>query len=88
MREIAKKIALFLFVAVSDNIPVVRDFDSNLYAREFNKGFMIGWFEAEAKAAFQDGTIPKNWSKSLTYDWKHLSKFILYYFKVYKLILL
>lgn len=62
-------------IGIDENLPCVRDFDSYTYAREYEKGFMIGWFEPEAKPAFLKGKIPKDWKKYLRYDWKHISKY-------------
>lgn len=60
---------------VTDNLPCVRDFDSYTYAREYNRGFMIGWFEPEAKPAFVDRKVPKDWKKYIKRDWKHIGNF-------------
>ncbi|XP_034237226.1 pyruvate dehydrogenase phosphatase regulatory subunit, mitochondrial-like [Thrips palmi] len=57
---------------VNSNLPCVRDFDSSIYAREFNGGVLVGGFELEAKPAFTDGLgIPKNWKERDTSDWTH-----------------
>ena len=48
-------------------LPCIRDFDSGSYARQYNDELLIGWFESEAKAAY-DGEVPKNWMKDLKQD--------------------
>lgn len=52
-------------------LPCVRDYDSSSYSRQFNDEMLIGWFEQEARAAF-DGNVPKNWMKDLKEDLPHL----------------
>ncbi|KAL2740406.1 hypothetical protein V1478_000547 [Vespula squamosa] len=58
------------------NLPCVRDFDSNSYIREWQGGLLVGWFEAEAKPAFENGLVPsKNWTQHVKDDpihWKPL----------------
>ncbi|KAH1023474.1 hypothetical protein HUJ04_012674 [Dendroctonus ponderosae] len=44
-------------------LPVVRCYDSYTYAREYQNGLMVGWFEPEAKPAFEKGRVPKDWPK-------------------------
>ncbi|XP_055609553.1 pyruvate dehydrogenase phosphatase regulatory subunit, mitochondrial-like isoform X2 [Uranotaenia lowii] len=49
-----------------DLLPCVRDFDSNLYARQLNDEMLVGWFEKEAKPAFENiKDIPKKWKGHL-----------------------
>lgn len=54
-------------------LPCVRDYDSSSYTRQFNDEMLIGWFEPEARAAF-NGQVPKNWMKDLREDFPHLEK--------------
>lgn len=57
---------------VPHNIPYVRDFDSAIYIRELNGGFMVGGFEPTAKPAFtQHHFIPDDWKNTLPSDWDH-----------------
>ncbi len=39
---------------VSKNLPVLRDLDGLLYAREWSGGMLVGGFELEAKPCFVD----------------------------------
>lgn len=57
-----------------DSLPYIRDFDSNLFIRQYEAGFMVGGFERNAKAAFVDEKIPFDWKDKLTQDWNHFSK--------------
>lgn len=57
-----------------DSLPYIRDFDSNLFIRQYEGGFMVGGFERNAKAAFVDEKIPVDWKDKLTQDWNHFSK--------------
>ncbi|CAG9759384.1 unnamed protein product [Ceutorhynchus assimilis] len=57
---------------MKDSLPIVRDNDSHTYAREYNGGLMVGWFEKEAKPAFEKGQVPKDWEKFVKRDIKHL----------------
>ncbi|KAK2577534.1 hypothetical protein KPH14_003619 [Odynerus spinipes] len=58
------------------NLPCVRDLDSYSYMREWQGGLMAGWFEAEAKPAFENGLVPsKDWKRYIKDDsirWKPL----------------
>ncbi|XP_050540511.1 pyruvate dehydrogenase phosphatase regulatory subunit, mitochondrial-like isoform X2 [Daktulosphaira vitifoliae] len=57
---------------VNDDLPCLRDFDSHIYAREYNSGFLIGGFEKVAKPAFLNtALIPADWKKDMPQDWKH-----------------
>lgn len=57
---------------MNETLPIVRDYDSHTYAREYNNGLMIGWFEPEAKPAFEKGKVPKDWEKHINVDLKHI----------------
>lgn len=47
-------------------LPCVRDYDANLYARQLGNEVMIGWFEKEAKPAFENiKDIPREWKAHL-----------------------
>lgn len=60
---------------ISTDLPCIRDFDSCIYAREYNSGFLIGGFEKTAKPAFLNmKLIPPDWKKDMPIDWKHFSK--------------
>lgn len=48
-----------------------------MYAREYNGGLMVGWFEKKAKPAFEKGTVPKDWEKHVKQDMDHFRKIIL-----------
>ncbi|ENN74249.1 hypothetical protein D910_03538 [Dendroctonus ponderosae] len=52
-------------------LPVVRCYDSYTYAREYQNGLMVGWFEPEAKPAFEKGRVPKDWPKHVKQDLSH-----------------
>uniref|UniRef100_A0A182Y4M7 Uncharacterized protein n=1 Tax=Anopheles stephensi TaxID=30069 RepID=A0A182Y4M7_ANOST len=56
-----------------DNLlPCIRDFDSNLYARQYDQSLLIGWFEKDAKPAFEETKdIPKAWQDHLQEDHGH-----------------
>nr|XP_022914897.1 pyruvate dehydrogenase phosphatase regulatory subunit, mitochondrial-like isoform X1 [Onthophagus taurus] len=60
------------FLNIDENLPCVRDYDGYTYAREYNGGFMIGWFEKEAKPAFSGKQVPKNFKEHVKCDWNHL----------------
>lgn len=58
---------------VEDTLPIVRDFDSNTYIREYNGLFLVGWFENEAEPAFKDHkAIPIDWMRHLKIDTEKL----------------
>lgn len=66
---------------VPHDLPYVRDYDSSLYIRELNGGFMVGGFEPEAKPAFTNyRLIPENWKSTLPTDWDHFSEYPLQVF--------
>ncbi|XP_053671526.1 pyruvate dehydrogenase phosphatase regulatory subunit, mitochondrial-like [Anopheles nili] len=56
-----------------DNLlPCIRDYDANLYVRQFDQSLLVGWFEKEAKPAFENTKdIPKAWQKHLHQDHDH-----------------
>uniref|UniRef100_A0A182NZF8 Pyruvate dehydrogenase phosphatase regulatory subunit, mitochondrial n=1 Tax=Anopheles epiroticus TaxID=199890 RepID=A0A182NZF8_9DIPT len=56
-----------------DNLlPCIRDYDSNLYARQYDQSLLVGWFEKEAKPAFEETKdIPKAWQEHLQEDHSH-----------------
>ncbi|XP_017770597.1 PREDICTED: pyruvate dehydrogenase phosphatase regulatory subunit, mitochondrial-like [Nicrophorus vespilloides] len=61
---------------LEEGLPCVRDYDSNSYIRQSGSGFLLGWFEQEAKAAFDDHpAIPKNWRHYLQHDWAQFENF-------------
>lgn len=57
------------------SLPIVRDYDAHTYARQYENGLMVGWFEKEAKPAFKEGKVPKNWQSHVEKDFKHFSKY-------------
>ncbi|XP_065165300.1 pyruvate dehydrogenase phosphatase regulatory subunit, mitochondrial-like [Atheta coriaria] len=58
-----------------ETLPCVRDFDSFAYCRDFGTGFLCGWFEPEAKAAFNESaTIPRDWQNHIKHEWKYFDK--------------
>ncbi|XP_020711811.1 pyruvate dehydrogenase phosphatase regulatory subunit, mitochondrial-like isoform X2 [Athalia rosae] len=58
---------------LNSNLPCIRDFDSYSYARQWQGGLMVGWFEREAKPAFgREGNVPENeWHRHLKDDPSH-----------------
>ncbi|XP_061497155.1 pyruvate dehydrogenase phosphatase regulatory subunit, mitochondrial isoform X2 [Anopheles gambiae] len=56
-----------------DNLlPCIRDYDSNLYARQYDQSLLVGWFEKDAKPAFEETKdIPKAWQEHLQDDPGH-----------------
>ncbi|KAL3289639.1 hypothetical protein HHI36_023048 [Cryptolaemus montrouzieri] len=59
---------------VDESIPIVRDFDSNTYIREYDGGFMVGWFDNEAQPVFEDhNTIPVDWITHLKLNMEKLN---------------
>ncbi|XP_001607504.2 pyruvate dehydrogenase phosphatase regulatory subunit, mitochondrial [Nasonia vitripennis] len=59
-------------MVTSLNLPCVRDFDSYSYMREWQGGILAGWFEPEAKPAFEGSQIPNsNWKQHLKVDSNH-----------------
>lgn len=58
---------------VEDNLPSVKDYDNHTYAIAHKQCLRIGWFEKEAKPAFGNFRIPKDWKKHLQEDLRHLS---------------
>ncbi|KAK9745982.1 Aminomethyltransferase folate-binding domain [Popillia japonica] len=63
------------FLNIDEDLPCVRDFDSYTYAREYHGGFMVGWFEPEAKPAFQGREVPQNWIDNLSIEWEYFNTF-------------
>lgn len=61
-----------------DSLPYVRDYDSHIFIRQYQGGFMVGGFEKNAKAAFVDKTIPVHWQDQLKQDWDHFSESLFY----------
>ncbi|KAK9890381.1 hypothetical protein WA026_010473 [Henosepilachna vigintioctopunctata] len=58
---------------VEEMTPIVRDYDSNTYIREYNGAFMVGWFENGAQPAFKDHkAIPIDWINHLKIDMEKL----------------
>lgn len=60
---------------IQETLPIVRDFDGHTYARQYNKGLMVGWFEKEAKPAFGKGTVPKDWELHVKQDNNHFRRY-------------
>lgn len=61
---------------IPSNLPIVRDQDGFLYAREWSGGLMVGTFELNAKAAFEDG-VPDDFEFSLLPDdWDHFMPYM------------
>ena len=60
--------------ALDSRLPCVRDYDSQIYFREWEGGFMVGGFELEAKPAFGGARIPEDWKQKVPQDWNHFSK--------------
>lgn len=58
-------------LAVNETMPIIRDYDAYTYAREYEGGFMVGWFEREAKPAFEDSKVPIDWTKHVQKDFNH-----------------
>ncbi|XP_011865409.1 PREDICTED: pyruvate dehydrogenase phosphatase regulatory subunit, mitochondrial-like [Vollenhovia emeryi] len=57
---------------ISTTLPYIRDFDSHSYMREWKGGFLLGWFEPDAKPAFGSGRVPsKDWAKHMKSDSAH-----------------
>ncbi|KAJ3639735.1 hypothetical protein Zmor_003076 [Zophobas morio] len=56
---------------IDESTPIIRDYDAYTYTREYEGGFMIGWFEQDAKPAFEDSQVPRDWLKHIKYDVKH-----------------
>ncbi|XP_056645731.1 pyruvate dehydrogenase phosphatase regulatory subunit, mitochondrial-like [Diorhabda sublineata] len=52
-------------------LPIVRDYDAQTYIRSYGNGLMVGWFELEAKPAFEQKKVPKNWKDHITKDFNH-----------------
>lgn len=71
-----------IFVGVNEFLPCVRDFDSHTYAREYQGGFMVGWFEPEAKPAFEGSQVPRDWLNHLKKDFKHFCTYINIFFTI------
>lgn len=47
-------------------LPCIRDYDAHLYARQLDGEMLVGWFEKEAKPAFESiKDIPKEWKPHL-----------------------
>ncbi|XP_066258904.1 pyruvate dehydrogenase phosphatase regulatory subunit, mitochondrial-like isoform X1 [Euwallacea similis] len=56
---------------MQESLPIIRDYDNHMYAREYNRGLMVGWFEREAKPAFEKGMVPKDWKNYVKQDRNH-----------------
>ncbi|EFA10911.2 pyruvate dehydrogenase phosphatase regulatory subunit, mitochondrial [Tribolium castaneum] len=56
---------------IDESTPIIRDYDAFTYAREHEGGFMIGWFEEEAKPAFEDSQVPRDWLRHVKKDFNH-----------------
>ncbi|XP_015598791.1 pyruvate dehydrogenase phosphatase regulatory subunit, mitochondrial [Cephus cinctus] len=57
---------------LSSDLPCIRDFDSHSYMRQWQGGLMAGWFEREARPAFENGNVPaKDWTGQLKTDKAH-----------------
>ncbi|XP_014235720.1 pyruvate dehydrogenase phosphatase regulatory subunit, mitochondrial-like [Trichogramma pretiosum] len=65
------------------NLPCVRDFDSYSYMRDWQGGILCGWFESEARPAFEGSGVPSdsNWKQHIQVrpeHWKPLWEKIVY----------
>jgi pyruvate dehydrogenase phosphatase regulatory subunit len=60
---------------IDESTPIIRDYDAYTYAREYEGGFMVGWFEQQAKPAFEDSQVPRDWLKYVKKDFKHFFTF-------------
>ncbi|CAG9816816.1 unnamed protein product [Phaedon cochleariae] len=60
-----------LVQGIDDTIPIVRDYDAHTYARQYEDGFMVGWFELEAKPAYEDSKVPRDWTRHVVKDTNH-----------------
>lgn len=61
---------------VPSSLPIVRDQDGFMYAREWSGGLMVGTFELNAKAAFLQG-VPDDFEFSLLPDdWDHFMPYM------------
>ncbi|XP_044741154.1 pyruvate dehydrogenase phosphatase regulatory subunit, mitochondrial-like [Chrysoperla carnea] len=58
-------------LAVNENLPCIRDYDGFTYARALDKGLMVGWFEKEARPAFWDKKVPRDWKKHVQSNFQH-----------------
>ncbi|KAG7209750.1 hypothetical protein KM043_011374 [Ampulex compressa] len=69
-------------------LPYVRDFDSYSYMREWKGGVLAGWFEPEAKPAFENGSVPtRNWKQYIKDDpaqWGPLWEKVVHRFPILK----
>ncbi|XP_076292715.1 pyruvate dehydrogenase phosphatase regulatory subunit, mitochondrial-like [Lasioglossum baleicum] len=53
-------------------LPCIRDFDSHSYVREWQGSLLVGWFEPEARPAFESSSVPiQNWKNYLETDSSH-----------------
>lgn len=48
-----------------------------MYARDYEGGLMVGWFEPEAKPAFEDSYVPKDWQRHLKTEFQYFCKYLL-----------
>lgn len=56
-------------------LPVLRDYDSRIYIREWSGGLMAGGFEPVAKPCFYETGVPENFEfQLLEEDWDHFGK--------------
>jgi hypothetical protein len=67
-----------LFIVIDESTPIIRDYDAYTYAREYEGGFMVGWFEQQAKPAFEDSQVPRDWLKYVKKDFKHFCKLLIH----------
>ena len=59
---------------VDPMLPIMRDPDGYIFAREWSGGFMAGGFEPVCKPCFHDG-VPRNFEfQLLPEDWDHFGK--------------
>ena len=66
----------FTIDAVDSMLPVMRDPDAYLYAREWSGGILVGMFEPVSKPIFSDGVPTPFEYQLLPEDWDHLSKWV------------
>ena len=57
---------------VDNMLPVLRDYDSRIYIREWSGGLMAGGFEPVAKPCFYENGVPEKFEfQLLQEDWDH-----------------
>ena len=60
---------------VHNMLPVLRDYDSYIYIREWSGGLMAGGFEPVAKPCFYETGVPEKFEfQLLQEDWDHFGR--------------